>query len=103
MNTLKNILVAYQNGERGLPTYAELAAMVEKPDRRELQAGAQVLEIRAARMATKARVWGAKILARKFGVSRSAVECAANGRNWNDPAIRAIPAQSVIDSMEGKS
>jgi hypothetical protein len=27
MNTLKDILVAYQNGERGLPTYAELAAI----------------------------------------------------------------------------
>jgi hypothetical protein len=61
---------------------------------------AQVLEIRSARMATKSRVWGAKILARKFGVSRSAVECAANGRNWNDPAIRAIDPQSILDGMQ---
>lgn len=29
MKALKDILVAYQNGERGLPTYHELAAMVE--------------------------------------------------------------------------
>jgi hypothetical protein len=39
MRELKEILVAYQNDERGLPTYAELVGMVEKPDRRELQAG----------------------------------------------------------------
>lgn len=30
MQELKNILVAYQNGERGLPVYHELAAIVER-------------------------------------------------------------------------
>ncbi len=32
MNALKDILVAYQNGERGLPLYHELAAIVESSE-----------------------------------------------------------------------
>jgi hypothetical protein len=38
MIILRDILSAYRRGYRGLPTYHELAAMVDRSDRRELQA-----------------------------------------------------------------